>query len=86
MTAIDKTFRELRVRAGVADVVVHDLRDALGERVKRTSDLQTASEVLRHSNINTTAEHYAPAGEERIRGALARAVGEVIPFPKTAEQ
>jgi len=83
MTAIDAEWRALRVRAGVPGVIIHDLRRTFGDRMKRIGGLQVASEALGHAHITTTAENYAPAGEERIRGTLERVVGEVIPFPST---
>ncbi len=35
---------------------------------------------MRHAYITTTAGHYTPVGEERTRGTLTRAVGEVPRF------
>jgi integrase len=74
-------WQEVKERIGVPDIWIHDLRRTFGDRMKRAADLQVASEALRHANISVTSSHYAPAGEERIRGTLERVVGEVIPFP-----
>ena len=85
MTKINEIWHKIRKRAGVPDVVIHDLRRTFGDRVKGAADLQVASEALRHAHITTTAEHYAPVGEKRIRETLGRVIGEVIPFPSTEE-
>jgi integrase len=84
--AIEEAWGEIRKRASLEDIWIHDLRGVFADRINRVADLQVAAELLRHANIQTTADKYAPVAETRMRTALEKVVGDVIPFPTDHER
>ena len=58
--------------AGIENVTPHDLRYTFAQsNLKRTSDLQTVSDLLGHANISTTSI-YTQTSEEKMRNAIAK--------------
>ena len=66
---------ELREKAKLPDVNIHDLRRTYGLNVAREAGILAASKLLRHSGIGITAKVYAPLGVEELRG-VANSVAE----------
>lgn len=53
-------FERVRVKIGAADLRIHDLRRSAGGRLLRaTNNLKAVQVLLGHSDISTTARHYA---------------------------
>lgn len=68
-------WEELKAKAELPDVNVHDLRRTYGLNVAREAGILAASKLLRHSGIGITARVYAPLGVEELR-AVANSVAE----------
>jgi integrase len=64
---------QLRKKAELLDVNIHDLRRTYGLNVAREAGILAASKLLRHSGIGITAKVYAPLGVEELR-AVANSV------------
>ncbi|MFD0935535.1 tyrosine-type recombinase/integrase [Methylobacterium sp. WL69] len=75
--SITEIWRNICDRAGVTDLRIHDIRKTTGARIVRTTgDLKAASKVLNHSDISTTARHYAYITTDDIRRRLAQTAAE----------
>ncbi len=72
--------------SGIKRATLHDLRRTFCVRIARTAGLQIASKLLRHSDIRTTARHYAPVEAEQMREALERNEAAVLQFKKKAKK
>lgn len=71
--------------SGIRPATLHDLRRTFCVRIARTAGLQIASKLLRHSDIRTTARHYAPIEAEQMREALEKNEAAVLQFKKRKE-
>jgi integrase len=74
-SAIVQFNRRERIVAGAPNFSFHDLRDLVAtEMLERGVSLQTVSEILGHTDVRTTATHYAGRGSDQKRSA-AETVG-----------
>lgn len=71
--------------SGIKRAMLHDLRRTFCVRIARTAGLQIASKLLRHSDLRTTARHYAPIEAEQMREALEKNEAAVLQFKKKKE-
>jgi integrase len=67
---VRRVWEEVREKADVKDVTVHDLRRTFGLHMARHAGIHVASKLLRHSDIRVTAKVYAPLGVDELRVAL----------------
>jgi integrase len=78
-TNVNRWFRELRERAGLPWVRIHDLRHACATFMLNTgADLRTIMETLGHSQIGITADLYAHVLPPRQRTASETAEAELF--------
>lgn len=69
---VAKAWDRIRMRAGLRDVRIHDLRRTVGSWMAEDgASLPLIGKVLNHSNVSTTAV-YARLGEDPARAALER--------------
>ena len=67
---IDKPWRNIRRRAGIADVRLHDLRRTVGSWLSQSGvDLNLIKDALRHSDLSTTLV-YSRLGQDPAREAM----------------
>ena len=52
------------------DIHIHDIRRTVGYYISKESGLHIAQRVLRHSDVRTTGDIYAPLGIDDLRPAL----------------
>jgi integrase len=78
-TNVNRWFRDLRERAGLSWVRIHDLRHACATFMLNTgADLRTIMETLGHSQIGITADLYAHVLPPRQRTASDAAEAELF--------
>jgi len=78
-TNVNRWFRELRERAGLPWVRIHDLRHACATfMLAAGADLRTIMETLGHSQISVTADLYAHVLPPRQRAATDAAEAELF--------
>lgn len=71
-------WEELREKAKLEGVTIHDLRRSFGLRVARQAGLHVASKLLRHGDVRITAKVYAPLGIDDLRGAAEQAANVLV--------
>lgn len=71
---------ELRRKAKIGDVTIHDLRRTFGLHVAKAAGLHIASKLLRHTDIRVTERHYAPLGLADLRAALEQREAKILPM------
>ena len=64
-----RPWKDVRDKAKVEDVTIHDLRRTYGLHAARSAGLHVASKLLRHSSIRITEQVYAPLGIDELRKA-----------------
>lgn len=82
---IRRPWDEVKKRAGIPDVRLHDLRRTFGLTAARTAGLHVASKLLRHADVRITEQVYAPLGLDDLREGIdkvATARAKVIPLRK----
>ena len=66
-------WKDIREKAEVEGVTIHDLRRTYGLHVARAAGLHVASRLLRHSTVRITESTYAPLGIDDLRKATEKA-------------
>lgn len=82
---LKRPWNDVKTRAGIPDIRLHDLRRTFGLTAARTAGLHVASKLLRHSDVRVTEQVYTPLGLEDLRAGLdkvASARAKVIPFKR----
>ena len=81
---LKRPWENIKKRAEIPDVWLHDLRRTFGLTATLHAGLHIASKLLRHSDVRITEQVYAPLGLEDLRegqAKVAEARRKVIPFP-----
>jgi|GEM_PF-521427 len=65
-----KPWDDVREKAKIPDVRIHDIRRTFGLHVARKAGLHVASKLLRHSAIAVTERVYVPLGLDELRKAM----------------
>jgi integrase len=77
---IGSNWRRKRVKAGVNDARLHDLRHTAGQRTLRaTRNLRHVQTLLGHTEINTTAKFYTDTTMADLREGLNRTESQTKP-------
>ena len=77
MSGIDTAWRTVRVRAGLDDLRIHDLRHSFASRALALGEtLPVIGKLLGHSDIETTAR-YAHLARDSIQEAAERIAGSI---------
>lgn len=84
-SSLSTVWAELREKAKLPDVHIHDLRRTFGLRIARKASLDVASKLLRHSSVKVTEASYAPFGLDDLRPALDKG-GKLIPMVRKAKR
>ncbi len=78
---IERGFKMLLKRSGLADMRLHDLRHTYATRLLGLSvDLKTISQMLGHTSIKTTADIYIAKSDEAASRA-AKAIESLLEVP-----
>lgn len=65
-----------RVKAGIPDATIHDLRRSCGTMLIRAGvDLYVVSKILGHSSVTVTQQRYAHLATDQVREGMRRAFG-----------
>ena len=65
---INKAWREIRTKAGLPDLRLHDLRHTFGTRLAHDRvDLVTIKELMGHESLDTTARYLHTSDERKIQ-------------------
>ena len=65
---IYKSWREIRAKAGLPDLRLHDLRHTFGTRLAHNRvDLVTIKELMGHESLDTTARYLHTSDERKMR-------------------
>jgi len=81
-------WKRLKIKAGITDLRIHDLRKTCGDRLRRRYGLEVAQAQLRHREKSTTEKAYAPSSSAIVRDALLKSKlieSQQVLSDKTAE-
>ena len=81
-TDLKRPWKRILEISGLEDFHIHDIRRTFCVQIIKTSGVNLASKLLRHSDIRVTVKHYSPENRESLLGALEKRA-KMIPFKKT---
>lgn len=91
LTDMQRPWRRLRERAGLADVRIHDLRHSFAsDALQLGEDLMMIGRLLGHTQVQTTARYAhlktgpVRAAADKVAGAIAAALLQSSPKPEQA--
>ena len=77
MSNVDAAWKVIRVRAGLEDVRIHDLRHSYASRAPAVGEsLPMIGKLLGHSQVETTAR-YAHLAQDSVQEAADRIAGSI---------
>lgn len=71
-------FKQACRRAGIKGLNFHDLRRTFAERIDKLSGATTARDLLGHSTVQVTSDHYLPENFEAMRRAVDALSGNIL--------